>query len=83
MSIRPESGLLIAPRGICLEVKLNLLQFIYTDKEISLTPCMDIKQGRVLIRLYPIYGYWTGQITDKAIPPDTGKGRLLMMPHPW
>ena len=29
---------------------------------------MDTGQGRVLIRLYPLYGYWTGQGTDKAIP---------------
>ena len=29
---------------------------------------MDTGQGRALIRLYPLYGYWTGQGTDKAIP---------------
>ena len=32
------------------------------------TLCMDTGQGRSLIRLYPLYGYWTGQGTDKAIP---------------
>ena len=29
---------------------------------------MDTGQGRALIRLYPLYGYWAGLSTDKAVP---------------
>ena len=46
--------------------------------------CMDTGQGRALIRLYPLYGYWAGQGTDKGytLCMDTGQGRALIRLYP-
>ena len=47
---------------------------------------MDTGQGRALIRLYPLYGYWPGPITHKAIPSVwilTGQDTDKAIPSVW